>query len=83
MFIELLIIIIIASYLRRSLKSALNYPEWNKRFLYIIYISCGLMILPVVISKESAWLDLLGAAILGSFLYIVNKEELFKPYRFF
>ena len=82
MILQFAIVLIIASYFRKNLKTAIHYPEWNRRLLIVMVASSILMILPYTIDGIAKWGELLGCLALGAALYIIYKENFFKAYRF-
>ncbi|HVU83923.1 MAG TPA: ATP-binding protein [Puia sp.] len=82
MSLEFIIIIIVVSYLRKRLQMSLTMPEWNRRFLWLLYGSVGLLILQVSVPRFNAVGNWISIAVLGLLLYIIYKEKVFESERF-
>ncbi len=81
MVFELLLTIIIVRYLKRSMKTAINLPKWDRIFQTIFYVAIALFILQFVgqgMEKVVTWSSHL---ILLYLVYVLYKEPEFKVAR--
>lgn len=79
---EFVIIIVIVSYLRKSLRTAQTMPEWNKRLLWIMYGAICLLAMQGIIPGFEQIGDWLGIASLGALLYVIYKQKEFEEQKF-
>ncbi len=82
MSFEFIIIIVIVNYLRRSLKTSLTMPQWNKKLLWLMYGSIAFAIAQISVDAfytVGAWLAII---MLAGLLYLINTNEAFKTARF-
>lgn len=78
-----IIIIILASYIRRTLKTAVTMPEWNKWLLWFFFGSILMLIMEGAVSRFKVPGEWVGTAALGSILYILYSKKEFESQRFF
>ena len=79
---QLIITIIIISYLRKSLSMRVLMPEWNQKFLWMVYSAIGLLIIHYVnrgFDPVTEWLALILFSLL---IYIIYKNEIFNKVSF-
>jgi two-component system, NtrC family, sensor kinase len=81
--LELLLIIIIVSYLRKQLKTAATMPVWNKRLLWFLYAAIALIIVNFLAKTSDAIIQWLAIFMLSLLLYVIYKNEKFSIGKFF
>ncbi len=79
---EFIIIILVVVYLRRALKAKLFIPEWHDKLQWLLYFSIGLIVAQAIIDNVRIPLHWAGMIMLGSLLYLLNKNEKFKEAKF-
>ena len=79
MAFELIIIIAVIVYLRRSLQTAVTMPEWNKKLLWFMYAAIALIVFQWKFDVIGQWLSLI---LLSWLTYILYTNEKFKPAKF-
>ncbi|MEO8821817.1 MAG: ATP-binding protein [Ginsengibacter sp.] len=82
---DLIVIIIIVSYLRKSFQTRAAMPEWNKRFTWILYGAIFLIAVHFSFSRFNgmrALVQWLSIALLSYLIYIVYSNEKFKSASF-
>ena len=82
MSFEFIIIIVIVYYLRRSLKTALTMPQWNKQLLWLMYASFAFGIAQLSVGSFYTIGQWLSIIMLGGLLYVISSNEAFKTARF-
>jgi signal transduction histidine kinase len=81
--LEFIIIIIIVVYLRRALKTAASMPQWNKRLLWILYITIALMALTFLGKKFHELIHWISIVMLSLMLYVIYEKKQFSIAKFF
>ena len=81
--LELIIVIVIVSYLRKHLKTAVTMPEWNKKLLWVLYVTIALIILHVFVKRFDTIIDWLSFILLALVINEVYRNEKFSDVRFF
>jgi two-component system NtrC family sensor kinase len=76
------IVALIIRFLRSNLKTADTMPEWDKKLLVAMYVAIGLFVASFLAKPFSVLFDILGFVMAGGLLYLINKEEKFKPFKF-
>ncbi len=76
-------IIIVANYIRRSLKTAITMPEWNKRLLWFMFGSIIMLVMETTVSRFKEPGEWVGVVILGWLLYIIYSRKEFESQKFF
>ena len=82
MSFEFILIIVIVGYIRKSLKTALTLPEWNKRLLWMLYASIAFIIAQFSVPHFHAIGDWVAIIMLSGLLYIIYKDDTFTTFRF-
>ncbi len=82
MSFEFIIVILIVFYLRRSLKTALTMPQWNKQLLWLMYASFAFGIAQFSVSSFYTIGQWLSIIMLAGLLYVIYTNEAFKTARF-
>jgi signal transduction histidine kinase len=80
--LEFIIIIIVVSYLRRSLKTAATIPDWNKKLLWLLYTAIALIVLHFFMKSFDAPIQWLAIILLSLLMYTIYKNEKFSTARF-
>jgi signal transduction histidine kinase len=81
--LEFIIIIIIVVYLRKALKTAATMPVWNKRLLWLLYITIALMALTFAGRGFHELIHWISIIMLSLLLYVIYKKEQFSIAKFF
>ncbi len=79
---QLVIIIIIAGYLRKSLSMRITMPAWNKKLLWLIYASVALLALHSAYPASDVIAKWVTLFLLAGLMYIIYDKEEFKPVGF-
>ncbi len=87
MSFEFILIIIVVSYLRKTLQTATHLPVWNKRLMQAMYAAAACLVAQVVFSSAgvswlSGFITFIGYVFLGALLYAIFKLDEFKPAKF-
>jgi len=80
---ELIIIIIIVSYLRKQLKTATTMPVWNNRLLWLLYIAIALIVVNFLARVSNVAVQWLAIIMLSLLMYIIYENERFSIAKFF
>ncbi len=80
---ELIIIIIIVSYLRKQLKTATTMPVWNNRLLWLLYIAIALIVVNFLARVSNVAVQWLAIIMLSLLMYIIYENEKFSIAKFF
>ena len=83
MSLEFVLIIIIISYLRKSLKMSVTMPVWNRRFMLLLYGSVAAAAYQIFFSKLNGLLQWFSIVALAALLYIINTNKAFQKAKFF
>ncbi|HVM86905.1 MAG TPA: ATP-binding protein [Puia sp.] len=81
MFFDLLIIIGIVQYLRKSLNMAIKLPKWDRIFTYIFYAAIGLLIVELTISKSRGVTEWFSHLLMLYMVYVLYTEKELAPAR--
>ncbi|MEO8711600.1 MAG: ATP-binding protein [Parafilimonas sp.] len=79
MAFELIIIIAVIIYLRRSLQTAVTMPEWNQKLLWFMYAAIALIVFQFKFTSIGQWLSII---LLSWLTYILYTNEKFKSAKF-
>lgn len=82
MLFQVVITIIIISYLRKSFQMPVTMPVWNKKFWWLIYAGIAILVLNYSFNRSEVVVRWLALGLLSLLMYILNKNEEFKPARF-
>ncbi|WP_090662756.1 ATP-binding protein [Parafilimonas terrae] len=86
MSLQFALIVIIITYLRRTLQTKTTMPEWHRRLSIIMFAAIGSMVLQLSVASFSATFNIIFAIVedllVGLLLYIIYKQEEFKPVKF-
>ena len=80
---ELIIIIIIVSYLRKQLKTAVTMPAWNNRLLWFLYITIALIAANFLAKTSDVLIQWLAIIMLSLLLYVIYNKDKFSIAKFF
>ena len=83
MALEFIIIIIVVTYLRKHFKTAVTMPEWNRKLLWLLYITIALMVLELFAKRFNAPIGLLAIVLLSWLTYVIYTNEKFTGAKFF
>ena len=76
---DFILLIIIFSSFRKTLKSKVLLPKIDNYFLIGLFISIGLLVLSTIVDKHSFYLGLLAHLMLFSILYLSFTQPFLKP----
>jgi signal transduction histidine kinase len=82
MELQLIITIILIGYLRKSLTMPLSMPQWNRRFLWMMYAAIALLALHFSYHRADAVTQWLALFLLSGLIYIIHDNEEFKQTSF-
>jgi two-component system NtrC family sensor kinase len=82
MVFQLVILIIIIGYLRKSLDMVVTMPDWNKKLWWISYAAIALIIIHLGYSGSDKIAEWISLFLLAGLMYIINDNEEFKPVGF-
>ena len=82
MTFELIIIALVAKYLRKTLNTAQSMPQWDKILLWMMYIAIGLFAAQFVSPVSKSIVQFLTDVILIGLTYVLYNDERFKQARF-
>ncbi|MGN6211752.1 sensor histidine kinase [Parafilimonas sp.] len=86
MSLQFALVIIIVTYLRRTLQTKTTMPVWHKRLSIILFAAIGCMVLQLSVASFSTVLNILFVILedilVGLLLYIIYKYDEFKPVKF-
>ena len=57
---QFIVIIIVVSYLRKSLKTSVTMPVWNQRLKLALYVAIACIVLQVTVSYLTIFLNFVG-----------------------
>ena len=79
---QIIITILIATYLRKSMRMAVSMPEWNKRFWWFIYAGIALLVLEFSYRGSAVVTQWLSLFLLGGLVYVIYNNKEFEQSRF-
>ncbi len=79
---EFIIIIIVVSYLRKSLRTAITMPEWNKNLLWFMYASIALIIPQFFAKRFDVAVQWIAIIMLSWLMYIIHTNDKFRTAKF-
>ena len=82
MSLELIIIIFIVVYFRRSHKAKLTMPEWYSKMQWLLYAAIGLLVAEALAKETKPVLHWVSMGLLAWVLYVMWTNEKFKTTRF-
>ena len=82
MSLELVIIALVCTFLRKRLNTAVTMPEWHKKLTWLMYGSFALIALQYTSSLSHSIIQWVSLALLGYLLYVIYTNNEFKAQRF-
>src|SRR5689334_9025929 len=82
MTFELIVIALVARYLRKNLNTAESMPQWDKILLWLMFVAIALFAAQFVSPVSKAVVQFLTDVILIGLTYVLYNDERFKQARF-